>query len=109
MGNLKFFTIGYWDKQTMTPDDSPTSEQRNKVDMICDSLNQKYYTHKICDIHPDKIQKLSVSLRNGLLSILVVPDDTCNCYEALEELNKIADYEIKMYNQGIPRSTDAEV
>ena len=99
MNNIQFISSEYWDKTTMEPADRPTPEQWAIVDDICNTLNQRYYHDVACTVHPYKVQKLSVSLRNGVLSILLAPDDTCRCREAIELLDKIANKEIELYNQ----------
>lgn len=103
---IKFVNMGFWDKRTMAVDDAPTPEQSAQVDKICHDLSQKYYTDKVCPTHPDKVQRITAYLRNGLLSLLVAPDDTCRCYDAKMALNKIADAEEQSYNQGQPNLDD---
>lgn len=97
---IQFVNMGFWDKETMDISDSPTPEQLAQVDKICHRLSQKYYTDKVCELHPDKIQKVTAYLRNGLLSLLVAPNDTCRCYDAKVALDKIAQFEAITYNQG---------
>src|SRR5687768_10864970 len=100
MNKITFVPISFWDRITMMNDPNPTPEQWAEVEKVCKLLNDKYISDAICNIHPDKEQKIVVGLFNGFVDIQIVPSDTCGCYDAMLKLAEIRNYESLTLNNG---------
>jgi hypothetical protein len=100
MNKVKFVPINYWNKEIMGLGDSPTPEQWAEVEAIAKKLNDKYIGDNVCELHPDKVQKVVIGLFNKWVDIQIVPSDTCGCYNAMSKLAALRNYESLMLNDG---------
>jgi hypothetical protein len=100
MGQIKFYSSGYWDKETMKDShEQPTEANLNKVIDFCQSLNAKYDYDNGCQKHPNTEQVIQVYFSNGVKYFTVSKGDTCGCHEMAIRLSEIAEREALIANQ----------
>lgn len=98
MTKIKFVPSHYWDKKTMTIDSVTTEEQWQRVQEVCNDLNDKYKVEQGCIFHPNREQVIQLGLFNNFVDIQIQRSDTCCCHDIVEKLITIRNTELLRLN-----------